>query len=686
MNNVDWFNKDSDDDNGDSDLENLDENGNKINNNKIDYHKYQKLKNNKLKEFQDKQEYNVPDSVRILGVFFDPKLSLNEHINKTYDRCNKDIYKLIKIANCKYYKLSAFTIWKLWVSGIRPKIEYALCTVSSASKFKKFEQLQNRVAKLALRVRNITPTIYAKEILNYKSIKQRVEELQIKLWIKYSRAPDYLMQNKTFNDWKNYLINNNSDINNNYLLRNRYINNLDNLIINEKKLYHIKKSPLSRAYKLIYSLYKNKKYIFSHKRRAVMKPPPGYKNPFPSNIKVFDKIDYQPINVTNKNKNATVFYSDGSCMPNPGPGGSAFYSKNFVIKSKIESINHDTTINYAELNSIKLILHHTLQYIKSKINFNKNSIYNKKIIIFTDSQYCCNMFKISGFPKYDYYYQLMDKIINLCNELETLNVKINIYKVRSHTNVRGNEKADKLAKVAARRAKNHKYNFYKFGCTKYYNTALNPPTVDISFLYEKLKKKHRIERKYAWQDEFKKQNNKNSNFFHNSEKLFAQSIINRFNNKLINNNNKMKNELKYLSAIEAETINKLRTEYINLNNFEKKFFKKCDGLCNICGINDTVSHFLLECKINNNENNKINELRHAMINKLKKIDIFYKNDFNINSINLLFPHTWQQDPTRDDKEWKIKMEINTAKRVKILKIIVNFVLKTERFKDLEYGM
>ena len=319
-------------------------------------------------------------------------------------------------------------------------------------------------------------------------------------------------------------------------------------------------------------------------------------------------------------------------------------------------------------------------------SFNKNSLYNKNIIIFTDSQYCCSIFKISGFPKYDYYYQLMNKIINICNKLKKLNIKINIYKVRSHTNVRGNEKADKLAKKAARRAKNNRYNFYKFNCTKYYNTALNPPTVDISFLYEKLKKKHRYERKLEWNDEFEKQNNKNSNFFHNSEKLMAQSMINKYNNKLMRNNNKMKNELKYLSAKEAEIINKLRTEYINLNNFEKKFFKKGNGLCNICKVNDTVSHLLLECKINNNENNKINELRHAMINKLRKIDIFYKNEFNINSINLLFPHTWQQDPTNDDKEWKIKLEVNTSKRVKILKVIANFVLNSKRFKNNEYGI
>ena len=34
------------------------------------------------------------------------------------------------------------------------------------------------------------------------------------------------------------------------------------------------------------------------------------------------------------------FYSDGSSMPNTGPGGSGYYSNDFKIKAKINPINH----------------------------------------------------------------------------------------------------------------------------------------------------------------------------------------------------------------------------------------------------------------------------------------------------------------------------------------------------------
>ena len=42
-------------------------------------------------------------------------------------------------------------------------------------------------------------------------------------------------------------------------------------------------------------------------------------------------------------------------MPNPGPGGSVYFSSDFRTESRIEPIGHDTTINYCELNSIKMV-------------------------------------------------------------------------------------------------------------------------------------------------------------------------------------------------------------------------------------------------------------------------------------------------------------------------------------------
>ena len=92
----------------------------------------------------------------------------------------------------------------------------------------KFEKLQNKVARLALRLNKWTPSIYIKEILNYKSIKQRLHEIQIKLFVKYARCPPQFMQHNTFNKWKNYVLNNGGKMEFNKNLRNKNIKNVDN--------------------------------------------------------------------------------------------------------------------------------------------------------------------------------------------------------------------------------------------------------------------------------------------------------------------------------------------------------------------------------------------------------------------------------------------------------------------------
>ena len=53
--------------------------------------------------------------------------------------------------------------------------------------------------------------------------------------------------------------------------------------------------------------------------------------------------------------------------------------------------------------------------------------------------------------------------------------------------------------------------------------------------------------------------------------------------------------------------------------------------------------------------------------KLKKIDSFFKNRGNFNVINLLFPHTWQAKPHRNDKNYKVKKINDTKRRICILK-------------------
>ena len=158
------------------------------------------------------------------------------------------------------------------------------------------------------------------------------------------------------------------------------------------------------------------------------------------------------------------------------------------------------------------------------------------------------------------------------------------------------------------------------------------------------------------------------------------------NNRLRNNSNKLKKELKFLNDYECKIITKLRTEYINLNSFKKHYFKETNGNCEICNCHDTVEHYLMECLINDKMQNKITEMRNKFWYDMKKIHSFFKFEMNKNIINILFPNSWLFEPLKDDKKYYDKIKKNQETRIKILKRLCKFVIDCGRFENDEYGI
>ena len=63
----------------------------------------------------------------------------------------------------------------------------------------------------------------------------------------------------------------------------------------------------------------------------------------------------------------------------------------------------------------------------------------------------------------------------------------------------------------------------------------------------------------------------------------------------------MRNQIKMLSKLESEIINKLRTECINLNAYKYYRYGESNGNCIYCGGEETVEHFILNCRGSKNE-------------------------------------------------------------------------------------
>ena len=149
-----------------------------------------------------------------------------------------------------------------------------------------------------------------------------------------------------------------------------------------------------------------------------------------------------------------VFFSDGSCKPNPGPGGAGYYSLNFDIDSKVECINHDTTINFCELYAIWMIVRDYSIFVQYQYQTNNISNF-KNIQIFTHSQFVCKILNINGYPDFDDHYRLLQKIFKILSNLHSHNIKLEliINKIPSHSGIEENNLVDFIANCAANIAK-----------------------------------------------------------------------------------------------------------------------------------------------------------------------------------------------------------------------------------------
>ena len=367
-------------------------------------------------------------------------------------------------------------------------------------------------------------------------------------------------------------------------------------------------------------------------------------------------------------------WTDGSCKPNPGPGGgAALFPKNTNLNI-LRPINHLTTINYAELAAIESGVTQFLHHI---INTPKNERYITQFTLYTDSKFCWQLFQIDGYPNLQYYYTIMNRINKIVSDIISLNIDFNIVKVPAHTDILHNDTVDIMAKTAADTA----VEWHSFEDIEWSDLAI-PAVVQISqfneykniidkkneLTYLKTKRKEKIDR-FIFEE---------STSF-NNEQLFIEGQFDRMDsNKWVNNKKFFKEELEYLDHNSIEILNKLLSEHCNLNNYNSYYFKETNGLCKYCNVCENVSHFLIDCE-------KYDKQRHQFWKDLCEIDYNYNNLINFNTLNILFPQRIIPYPNQQDPNYRELQKKQRNKRFKIIRKLIKFVQTTERFNG-EYGI
>jgi len=199
---------------------------------------------------------------------------------------------------------------------------------------------------------------------------------------------------------------------------------------------------------------------------------------------------------------------------------------------------------------------------------------SRNIAIFTDSLSSAQALdSVSAVNRPDIIQDIVDIIKHTTNQ-------ISIIWIPAHVGVKGNEKADQLAKQ-----------------------ALHHPTVDISIPPEREDINHKIDEEILkeWQ------------------KIWSSSIVAK-HYKIVQPNVSYKVKLTSPNRRKEVAITRLRLGVCKLNYYLFKQGNHASGLCSLCGVPETIQHFLIECR------------NSQVASKLQSICMKQNIQFNLNTV------------------------------------------------------
>ena len=370
--------------------------------------------------------HSIPLWARILGLYYDPKLKWNQHVNQIVNRVKQKLYQLQRITYSPRFRLNTKTVWKLYQSTIRPIMEYGLSIYGTTNQFQKLEQLQNRALRIAFRAKNGTNQQYLNLLMNVQTMEERRDRIRIKYWAKLIRSHPTTLPCDTFDRWHQYATTKN-------LIKTPHYKRSDPTRPTARfkfdKVPKIAESPIAQAYNTIDKIVPTGEEIPYSFEPQFYRSPPCYEIPFPTNMEIYQSLDDYNVVFSENNNNILEAWTDGSCKPNPGPGGASVYFPQIDTISQNHSFDHEVTINFAEIVAIRMAFESIINNIQMLNNYSN-------ISIFTDSQFCLNLFTNNSYPSLRIYYDVLMEIYqNIIQLQNNYNFNIKFIKVESHTDI-----------------------------------------------------------------------------------------------------------------------------------------------------------------------------------------------------------------------------------------------------------
>lgn len=540
---------------------------------------------------------------RYLGIYFDENLNWNIHINKIYNNGMKKLGYLKLICNNKYGP-KFYVYLLLYKMTIRSTIEYCSGIWNNLSQ--KNINILNSIQLKALQYGTgtfKTDNIRKLEIItNIEPLEYRRQKETIKIgkeaYIKSKQEPEHNLS-KAYEIYKNIKISNNKYINSPLKLANMYEkdNKLPNIILPPKK--------------------------------DVKSPNNSKKIPDPTNSP-WNLLYIPTINEILASINGTeaLIWTDGSCYPNPGYGGSCCYIQ-LIKEDRIIKFSFNNIVNniITEFKAVELAINDILH------NYDKIYKNMSRIIILSD----CKMVveSIKGIILNTKYYQnttiIQKKILKL-------KFKPELYWIKAHIGTPGNEKADKIAKEIARKQYN-KINNNKNDNILINNNNLIEYRYLSNYLDQIYDKKWRKEWHTVYLSKIKLKTT------HYTQELLSS---NKENMVMVFNS---------LKRYEISLLSQFLTGHNKLNQYLWSINYSTTKMCPNCKENkvETVKHYFFKCKRQNQHRKHLfNNIMNYLKIKSKKI-----------TLKLLLTGIYKKSTIKQ--------------RIKTVKFTLQYISKTRRF-------